>query len=108
MATAGPGDGIGEREGADAAVQGPGLAAGAYRDRERSVMSGRSRGTATQVKKGLDSHATERVVSEEGVCRRFTNTCRGKKEKRQRFICYISAIAGNRSSWLRLIPMFPL
>lgn len=43
VATAGPGDGIGEWEGADPAVQGSHLTAGAWSDRERSVTSGRSR-----------------------------------------------------------------
>lgn len=43
VATAGTGDGIREREGADPTVQGSHLTAGAYSDRERIVMSRRSR-----------------------------------------------------------------
>lgn len=52
VATAGPGDGIGEREGADPAVQGSHLTAGAYSDRERSVTTGRSREQRPKEEKG--------------------------------------------------------
>lgn len=52
MATAGPRDGIGERKSANAAVQGSHLTAGAWSDRERNVMSGRSRENTIKEQKG--------------------------------------------------------
>lgn len=74
MATAGPGDRIREGEGADAAVQGSHLAAGAWSDRERTVMTGNSR----EKRGGLGSHAGKGSVSKEGTYRRFS-----RQEKRQ-------------------------
>lgn len=69
VATAGPGDRVGEREGADATVQGSHLTAGAWSDTERSVTSGKSRRRRRQRnrKEGSDLHAAEGVVSKQGI-----------------------------------------